>query len=287
MKKLPQYLLVAAVLVAINGSGKTACASEYSYAELTLSNLQMTTTVTLLGVNTSTTASASINGSGVSTGAPTDTLQAYTGAPPPAPQNSFVKYSTSGGGPQAGSFGRGDAVMTNAVILFTGPTSISGAAEAFNNLPNTVNKGSSGWTVMSAFLTTSTSLGLSYGFNTDIIANAMTSAVAQASFAVVFTVVDQHGHQVTASPTQLNSSLSAPPNGPEFITSGSSTLNLSLAGLTAGDFFTLTITGTNSVTASEGVTGPAPVPESGASLLLLGIGGLSLLGLRSWRAFAL
>lgn len=264
--------------------------TEYGYATMSLSNLRITTTVTN-GTLTSTSsgASAIANGSGVVTSAPSDAPQAYFGAAPPAPENSFTKYSTAGGGPQPGNFARGDSMLTNAGSIFSTGATISAVAETFNSLANTTRTGSGSGVIRATFNTSAASIALAYSYLTDIVSlvsGGGISAAAQASFAVTFTITDQHGHMVTANPAELNSALSAPPNGPEIITSGTSTVTLSLAGFTAGDTFSLTV---NEVTNSS-VNGPVPVasaPEGGSSMLLLGLGAAGLFALAASRRAAM
>ena len=119
MQKLHFYLSVAGISLVLASNAQAAIT--YGYAQQTLTNVTVTGVFSNTGLaGLSTSAASAIDGTGVSTNHPTDTLQAYQGAPPPAPQNSYVKYSTAGGGSQAGDFTRGDAVLSLGSIFTTG-----------------------------------------------------------------------------------------------------------------------------------------------------------------------
>jgi hypothetical protein len=275
-------MLASAALAAL---GIVACAPAahasfaYAYAEQTLTNV----TVTGAGMSgqtpvaTGNTAASAQDGTGISTNATSDTPQAYLGAPPPAPQNDFTKYSTAGGGPQAGDFVRADAVLAPTGTLFTTGTNTSAVAESI--LSNSgLDSSVATWQLSGSFNSpTTSSVTVSYGFANDIIAETTGTGTPQANFAASITIKDQHGHQVKADPTELNSALSAPPNGPEIITSGTSSTTLSLAGLTAGDTYSINIVGSAATT----VTVPA-VPEPATAVL--GLGALAGLSIRRRRA---
>jgi len=274
----------AAVIVATGWAGTTKADIAYSYAEQTLTGVSVTGTGLTGGTmtGTATSASAVINGVGVATNNPTDTPEAYVGAAPPAPQNSFVKYSTQGGGPQAGDFSRGDALLTGTSIFTTAGMSASNVAESVLNSANTPSglaTGNGSWSLAGTFSSTGTSVTVGYSFLNDIL-DAVTGAgaSAQSSFKVTITIKDQHAHEVDATPSELNTALSAPPNSPEIITSGSGSAVLSLAGLTAGDVLTISISGTE---LSSAQLAPA-VPEPG-TFALAGMGGALALALHAIR----
>jgi len=230
---------------------------------------------------TASSASAVINGVGSATNNPTDTPEAYVGAAPPAPQNSYVKYSTQGGGPQAGDFSRGDSLLTGSTLFGSG-MSASNVAESIISTAGTgtgLATGNGSWSVAGTFSSTGSSVTVGYSWANDIL-DAVTGsgATAQSSFKLNITVKDQHGHQVTATPSELNTALSAPPNSPEIMTSGTGAATLSLAGLTAGDVFSIAITGTE---LSSAQLAPA-VPEPG-TFALAGMGGVVALAFRAIR----
>jgi len=225
----------AAAIVAQPSAARAALV--YSYAEQTISNVQITGaglgTLTLSALSGSN--SATLGGSGVSTSGTNDAPEAYQGAPPPAPENSFVKYSTAGGGPQSGNFARGDSLVGAAA---------SAVAETATASPLSLDTASSDWIFASTFTSTGSSVSISLDYSNDILAQTSDpGATAQASFTMNFTVQDQHGHTSRAAPVELNASLSSPLNSPELIGSGSLSIPLSLANLTSGDTYTVTIAG--------------------------------------------
>ncbi len=259
----------------------------YAYAEQTVNALTITSTV-LTGNQTgnSTSASATINGSGVSTNAPLDTLQAYLGAPPPAPQNDYTKYSTQGGGPQAGDFARGDAVITNPAGLFLpGGANTSNVAESYISSGGTgtgLFTSSGNWTLSGSFTTAASSVTVGYNYANDIIALVSGNGSASASFKLSISIKDQHGHEVDASPAELNTALSAPPNGAELITTGSSSATLSLAGLTAGDVYSISMSGTELTAVSLAVPEPSSLVLCGVASVM----GLAVARIRRKRSAA-
>ena len=283
--------LAAAAAVALLGSANAARAAfTYAYAEQTVTNVVVSGAgiTNATGTGSSTSASAAINGVGVATNNATDTQQAYQGALPPAPQNDYTKYSTAGGGPQPGDFTRGDAVIAGAGALFTTGFSASNVAESFISTgggastgPGLENSGGQ-WSISGTFSAPSTTLvTISYGYSNDILTEvAANSGPAEASFQLAISIKDQHGHEVDASPAELTTVLSSPPNGPEIITSGTGASTLSLAGLTAGDTYTISISGTESSSANINA-----VPEP-SSLALLAIGGGTVFALARRRKLA-
>jgi hypothetical protein len=252
----------------------------YGYAQQQVSNIVVTGTgiAAATPTGTSTNASAAINGSGVATNNPTDTLQAYVGAAPAAPQNSYVKYGTTGGGTQAGDFTRGDAIVTG-TNLFTGAAGNSVAESQVSSPASGLATGSGSWNVSGSFTApTTTTVNVAYSYINDVIAQVIGSGSASASFKVTITIKDQHGHSVDATPVELNAALSAPPNGTELISSGTGSAALSLAGFTAGDVYGISITGTS--LSSAIVTA---VPEPGP-MVLAGLGGVIAMGFGAFRA---
>ena len=269
MQKLHFYLSVAGISLGLASNAQAAIT--YGYAQQTLTNVTVTgvfSNTSLGGLSTS--AASAIDGTGVSTNHPTDTLEAYQGAPPPAPQNSYVKYSTAGGGPQAGDFTRGDAVLSLGSIFTTG-FSGSTVAEAATGGVAGLLTGTSTWLLSGTFnAPTTSSVTVSYNWANDIITIATAPGAAQAKFSFLVTIKDTHGHSVDASPAELNSTISSPPNGPEIISSGAGSTVLSLAGLTAGDLFSITLSGQS----AADVTSPNAVPEPSSAVLFSCAAGL-------------
>src|SRR5438270_10298688 len=185
------------------GSATTVSATEYSYARQSLTNLTLTTTGSSSAAtgSTSTSDSAMLSGSGITSTSPTDAPQAYIGALPAASENNFSKHSSSGGGPQAGDFARGDVLLSNSLNILTTGASASGVAEAFNSLSNANRTASSASTIISSLVTTGSSITLNYGFVTDILATVSgATEAAQAAFTFIISVDDQYGHEVDAMP---------------------------------------------------------------------------------------
>ena len=273
----------AALALALGWLGTSKADVAYSYAQQTVTGLTVTGTGLSNGAMTGTAGSASavINGVGSATNNPTDTPQAYVGASPAAPQNDYTKYSSQGGGPQTGDFSRGDSLITGSTLFGAG-MSTSNVAESILSTAGTgsgLATGSGSWSVAGTFSSTGTSVTVGYSWANDIL-DAVTgsTASAQSSFKLNITIKDQHGHQVDATPSELNTALSAPPNSPEIMTSGTSSATLSLAGLTAGDLYTISITGTE---LSSAQLAPA-VPEPG-TFALAGMGGVVALAFRAIR----
>jgi hypothetical protein len=283
---LKWLLASAAVIVATGWVGTTKADIAYSYAQQAITNITLSGTGVTNGVmtGTSTSASAVIKGSGSATNDPTDTLQAYIGASPPAPQNSYVKYSSQGGGPQTGDFSRADAILSTGSTLFsTGGLAATNVAESILSTAGTgpgLATASGSWSFAGTFnAPTTSSITVAYNWANDILASITgPSATAQASFKMSITIKDQHGNEVDNSPTELNTALSAPPNSPEIMTSGSGSAILSLSSLTAGDVFTISITGTE---LSSAQLAPA-VPEPG-TFALAGMGGALALAFHAIR----
>jgi hypothetical protein len=246
----------------------------YAFAEQTVTGVNVTGTgLAAASTGSSTADSAAIGGSGVSHNNPTDALQSYVGAAPPSGENNFGQYSSNGGGPQMGDFTRGDTLITGPGNLFnsTGFNASNVAETALNSTvsgPGVLGTGQGTWTASGSFTTPSTTTSVTVAFNfTNIVVAQLTGAgLSQASFQVVISIKDQHGHEVDANPDALNAALSAPPTGAPLTSSGSGTQVLSLAGLTAGDTFAITITGTENSSVSL-----TAVPEP-SSMCLLGIG---------------
>jgi hypothetical protein len=283
-------------------NGVTRADVIYTFARQTVSGLTVTgpTGGLLPGTfaGSATQASASQNGVGVSTNHPTDTLQAYVGAPPPAPQNSYVRYSsivvpglvTSPPGPQGGDFSRGDALLTGTSNLFTTGISASNLAESFQTTSGPGQVGSAGlgiWNVGGSFaggaLAGLGSLVVNYSWVNDVVAyvNGTAADSASASFGMMIAVKDQHGNENDVNPTLLNKAVSALPNTAESISSGGPVSTLvSLAGLTLTDSISISITGTESTSVSIST----PVPEPGCmTLVVTGLVPLAIVGLLRWK----
>jgi len=280
-------LLVAAVLAMTVGAA-TCARADMTYA---FAQQQATFTVNGAGItgsfsSSSTSAEATVNGSGSSNSDPVDALQAYLGAAPPAPQNDFSRYSsfvaTSPPGPQAGSFTRGDALLTSPANLFTTGANTSNVAESFLNStsgsgPET---GAGSWSLNGSFTAAAgtNSVGVDFSWNNDILASVTGGGTASGSFKVTIAVKDQHSHEVEATLADLNAARSAPPNSTESITSGVGSLSLGLGGLTAGDTMSISITGTE----LSSVSALAPVPEP-ATIVMAGVGGVLALAVSALR----
>ena len=271
----------AALVIAAGWNSASRADIAYGYATQSVTNIIVTGAgiTNALTTGTSTSAAAAINGSGVSTNSPTDTLEAYVGAAPAAPQNFFPKYSTAGGGPQAGDFSRGDALITASNLFTTGANTFNVAESYVTTTTSGLGTGSGSWNLSGSFnAPTTSSVSVAYGFANDIFAVVMGTGSASASFKVTISIKDQHGHEVDATPVELNTALSAPPNGLELITSGTGTATLSLATLTAGDNFGIAISGTelSSVILTSAIPEPGPI-------VLAGLSGALALAFRAFR----
>jgi hypothetical protein len=246
----------------------------YAFATQTVTGVNVSGTgLTAVSTGSSTTDSDALAGSGVSHNDPLDAKQSYVGALPTSAENNFGIYSSQGGGPQSGDFTRGDTLISSPGNLFnsTGFSASNVAETALNSAssgPGILGTGQGTWTASGSFTTptTTTSVTVSFNFTNEVISQLTGAGLSQASFQVTISIKDQHGHEVDANPDALNAALSAPPTGSPLISSGSGTQVMSLAGLTAGDTFAVTITGTEN--SSVSLTG---VPEP-SSMCLLGIG---------------
>jgi hypothetical protein len=272
-----QWAVGAAVAGVLGAAGAARADFSYGYAQQTLSGLTITGTGLSNGTVTgsATTASAVAGGTGVATNSPTDALEAYQLSGPTATENNFTKYSTAGGGPQAGDFTRGDVVLGNRGNLFTSGANGSVVAESYASGTNGLETASGSWQLSATFTSTGSSVTVGYGFNNDIytLVSGTSLSPAEAQFGAVISIKDQHGHEVDAIPVELATAFSSPPNGPEVITSGNSSATLSLAGLTPGDTYTVTI----NVQALSAAGAAVPEP---ASLGVLALGAAGLLGRR-------
>jgi hypothetical protein len=277
------WMSIAIVLASgVMGASPLRASFIYSYAQQTISAL----TVIGAGITngsssgTSTSASAAADGSGISTNNPLDTLQAYVGALPPSPQNNFTKYSTSGGGPQAGDFARGDAVISGQNNLFSTGAAFSVVAEAVASGTISQSTGASGAQISGSFMSTDSSVTVSFNYANDILVAGSGAGSAQSHFGSTISIKDQHGHENVSGPLIVNNNLAFPPSGPEAITSGSVSVLLSLGGLTSGDVFSVSVNDQAMASATLPVT-MTPEPAS-AGLLVAGAGFL-LLWLRRSR----
>ena len=253
----------------------------YGYAQQQVNNIIVSgagiANATTTG--TSTSAAAALNGSGVSKNDPTDTPQAYVGAAPPAAQNFFSKYAVAGGGPQAGDFSRGDALIASSNLFTTG-SNTNNVAESYVTSPGSgLATGTGSWSISGSFTApTTTSVNVAYSWANDIIASVTGNGSASASFKVTISIKDQHGHEVDATPVELNTALSAPPNGVELITSGTGSATLSLSSLTAGDIYGIAISGTELSSAILISSVPEPGP-----MVLAGLSGAIALAFGAFR----
>jgi len=280
-----RLLVATAAVIAATGWVETTRADiAYAYAQQSITGLTVTGTGLTNGTMTGTASSASavINGAGSATNNPTDTPEAYIGATPPAPQNSYVKYSSQGGGPQTGDFSRGDALIAGSTLFGTAGMAAANVAESILSTAGTgtgLATGTGSWSVAGTFNTTGTSVTVGYNWANEILDMITgTTPSAQSSFKLSITVKDQHGHAVVVSPDQLNDALSAPPNSTDVMTSGSGSSVISLATLTAGDVFSIAITGTELSSAQI----PSAVPEPG-TFALAGMGGVVALAFHAIR----
>ena len=148
--------LAAAVMLLGGWTSSTKADYAYGFSEQTISNLTITPTISpLSGVTTSTTSSATLNGSGPANSNALDTPQAYIGGSPAAPQNDFLRYAPGNPVPVSpvGNFTRGDAVIGS----LTPPSSASVVSESFlNTTTATVETGSSSVTASLNFSPAST-----------------------------------------------------------------------------------------------------------------------------------
>ncbi len=271
----------AALVIASGWNGASRADIAYGYATQSVNNIVvsgagLTNTLT---TGTSTSAAAAINGAGVSTNNPTDTLEAYIGAAPPAPQNFFSKYSTAGGGPQAGDFSRGDGVITGSNLFTTGFNTSNVAESVVSTTGSGLGTATGSWNIAGSFNAPTTgSVTVGYSFSNDILSLVSGIGSSSASFKVTISVKDQHGHEVDATPVELNTALSAPPNGVELIKSGTGSAVLSLSSLTTGDTFGIAISGTelSSVILTSSVPEPGPI-------VLAGLSGALALAFRAFR----
>jgi len=268
--------VIATIALASSAQG----AITYGYAQQILSGVTVIGTfnnATLTGLATS--AASAIDGTGVSTNNPLDTLVAYQGAPPPSPQNSYVKYSTIGGGSQAGDFTRGDAVISNLANIFTTGFTASTVAESATSGVAGLLTGTSTWLLSGSFNSPNTStITINYNYLNDISTIATVPGAAQAKFSFLVTVKDTHGNSVDSSPAELNATFASPPNGPEVTTSGSGSILLSLATLTPGDTYSITFSGQS----ASDITSPNAIPEPSSAILFSC--GAGLLALRKFLA---
>jgi len=277
------FAACAGLAIAAGWSGASRADVCYSYAEQTVNGILVTgtglTNANMTGTTTS--ASAVLGGSGVANNSPTDTLEAYVGALPKAPENFYSKWGTVGGGsPQTGDFSRGDAVLSGTSMFTTGGMNTSNVAETQVSSGGTglgLATGNGNWSLAGTFKSTGTSVTIGYTYLNEILDLASGPlASAQSSYKFAISIKDQHGNEVDSAPLELNTVFSAPPNTPDFISSGSNTQTLSLTGMTAGDVLTISISG------SELSSGLIAVPEPG-SMALAGLGGIVVLAFRASR----
>ena len=271
----------AALVIAAGWNSASRADIAYGYATQSVNNIVVSGAgiTNALTTGTSTNAAAVINGSGVATNSPTDTLAAYLGAAPSAPQNFFPKYSTAGGGPQAGDFTRGDALISGSNLFTTGFNTSNVAESVVSTIGSGLLTGAGSWSISGSFnAPTTTSVTVGYSFFNDVLSQITGTGSASASFKVTISIKDQHGNEVDATPVALNTALSAPPNGPEIINSGTGTATLSLASLFAGDTYGIAISGTE----LSAVILTSSVPEPGP-IVLAGLSGALALAFRAFR----
>jgi len=263
--------------------GSTAARADFAYgfAEQTISGLSVTpstgTLTPTIGVTTTSFDGSTFNGSGPSNSDPNglDALQSFSGPTAPAPENFFTKYATfavgsplpAGTAPTGpGPFGRGDSQIAS---LVAGSNLASVVGEAYVNSISAAS-GNGGVTASFSFtLSSAASLGISYNFLNDIyVATGGPLSGATASYSFNITVKDVTGAVAfSASPSDTNLSLVAPPQGGEIRSIGSGSVTTST--LSAGTQYTLIF----DIQASASARIRA-VPEPG-SVALLAIGGFA------------
>jgi PEP-CTERM motif len=238
----------------------------YGFAEQTISNLTIAPTLSALGgVTTSTTDSATLNGSGPANSNALDAVQAYLGGTPAAPQNDFSRYAP-GAIPVSpvGNFTRGDVVIAS---LGAG-NSASAVSESFlNTTTPTSETANSSLTASLLFTPTATgALTINYNFANDAYVFTNDSGSATANYSFNITIKDAAGNIVFSSSTaNTDLTLASPPNGGEIIRSGSESVTTSV--LTVGQSYSLIFQN------STGTSALVSVPEP-ASVVLLGLGGV-------------
>jgi PEP-CTERM motif len=241
----------------------------YGYAEQTISNLTILPAINALGgVTTSTSDSATLNGSGLANSNALDAPQAYIGGTPVAPQNDFTRYAP-GAIPvsPAGNFTRGDALIAS----LTAPNSSSVVSESFlNTTTPTSETASSSLTASLLFTPTATgALAMTYNFANDAYVFTTDSGSATANFNFNITIKDLAGNIVFSSSTaNTNLTLASPPNGGEVIRNGMETVTTT--SLTAGTSYSLIFSDTT------GTSALVSIPEP-SSVVLLGLGGVAAL----------
>ncbi len=237
----------------------------YGFAEQTISSLAIVGNITGTGtVGSSTTAAATLNGSGPATSNPLDAPEAYIGGTPAAPQNDFSRYAM--GTPPVspvGNFTRGDSL----IAALTGPSnSASVVSESYlNSAVPTSETGSSSVTASFAFTANANAtLMINYNYANDAYVYATDAGNSTASFAFDITITNASGGIVFDSSTPAtNLALAAPPGGMEFMSSGSESITTAM--LAAGSNYDITFSIKSNSSAVIGVPEPA-------SIVLMGLG---------------
>jgi len=291
MKRFSNFwrvVLGGVLAIAVNSAATARADYAFAFAEQTISNVVVALTGGATFVNTTPTTfgtsdSASLRGfPGVANQDQLDAPEAYTGTPPPAPENLFTKWATFAAGSPLpagqqptgpGPFSRGDVLIQFPPAVVT-PTA-SNVAETYSTLGSGAATGA-----FSAQLTfqvsANTNISTSYNFANDIYASVGGNAIAQASFKFDVSVKDNLGNIVLDfAPNQTNVSDSAPVNTPEKVTAGA--VASPGAALVAGTTYTLTFSGAETTFVNVNV-----VPEP--SSLLMGSMAIGLVGgVCGWR----
>jgi len=268
-------LLLGLAVLATSATFATHARADYGYgfASQTISGLSVIpTSGTFTGVSpvtSTTTASATLNGSGPATADPLDAPQAYLGGSPAAPENDFARYAP-GITPisPVGNFTRGDALIASLI----GPTnSASVVAESFIDNGPSIATGASGLTASVTLTpTVNTTLTIAYHYANDIYVTSAGDGSSTATYKFDVTIKDALGNIVfDSSSATTNVSLAAPPPGVELIRTG--TESFTTGTLTGGNAYTL-------IFSSSALTSARAVPEPG-SLALLGMGFAGAYGL--------
>lgn len=252
-----------AALLALGVAAPSHAAAVYSYSGQQISGLRFDSTAglsNLKAVGSFTSASASVNGSGVASNDPIDTASAYLGVTPIPLGNYFGKYALVNGG----DFTRADAFISDPSGIFTS-TGMTGIAVAESSRNTGTTAASSDWQILVTFtVTTAQSFNLSYNIYNQLSDSASGLGFAQSNESLSISIADQHGHVSVAPDLYGNRSLSAPPNVADLTVSGSVNVGVSLSTFTPGDTLQMSI--------HAHTNAAATVPEpAGAALVAVSV----------------
>jgi hypothetical protein len=278
MRLLKTLAAGAAALALVAGLSASARAQSiaYGYAEQTISNVMLLPASGTLGgitiTNTSTLDGATTDGSGVSKSDAVDAAQTYFGPSAP-PENTFVRTAT-GNPPSAASFTRGDVQIAG---LGTGsPVGNVVSESMLNGVGPHSETGNSALTASVNFTPSATGvLSIRYTYANDIyVVTTGPGGASTASYNFDFNIRNAAGllvYSYGTSPLSANTNLtlSAPPQVPEIIRSGTDTV--ATVSLNAGQTYTLTFTEKTATSVSL-----AAIPEPAPIALAAVAGGLTI-----------